>query len=199
MYISIGNIKNYNTDELHEFYNEIYEYKKNKINKYIKNNDKLRSIIGELLLKSILEEKYNIQYKNVIFNVNKYGKPYMDNNNIYFNISHSLDYVICATSNKEIGIDIEKIRPVNINVVKQFATENEIKYILKNSNHTYKHLFEIYTLKEAYFKMKGTNLNSLKSVEFIINNNQIKCSDSNIIVTLKKDIKNYVIAICEKK
>lgn len=199
MYISISNINNYDNKELHKFYNEIYEYKKKKIDKYIKFDNKLRSIIGELLLKCILEKKYNIQYKDVVFKINKYGKPYIENYNIYFNISHSQDYVICALSNKEIGIDIEKIRPVNVNVINCFATEKEKKYIFKNNNEIYKHLFEIYTLKEAYFKMQGTNLDNLKSVEFTIKDNKIKCSDKNVYMNLKSDIKNYVIAICEKK
>ena len=47
---------------------------------------------------------------------------------IYYNISYSYDYVICIISNKEIGIDIEKIRKTNINTKKIFATKIEQNY-----------------------------------------------------------------------
>ena len=52
----------------------------------------------------------------------------------------------------------------------------------------FERLFEIYTLKEAYFKMKGENLNNIKNVEFIINNNEIICSDHQVKVNIKKFI-----------
>ena len=53
---------------------------------------------------------------------------------IYYNISYSYDYVICIISNKEIGIDIEKIRKTNINTKKIFATKIEQNYSSRANN-----------------------------------------------------------------
>ena len=47
--------------------------------------------------------------------------------------------------------------------------------------------------------MIGTGINNIKSIEFIINDNIIKCSRKNITIKLDYSIDNYVIAIIEEK
>ncbi len=86
------------------------------------------------------------------------------NHSLFYNISHSNQYVICVISKQEIGIDIEKIRSVYKHVMYQFATQHELLYITKSKQNIYKRLFEIYTLKEAYFKCYGINLNNIKKL-----------------------------------
>lgn len=189
---------NYNYVYLKYFYKFIYQEKKDKIKKYKKKMRKIQAITGEILLKNLLKKHYKIDYKDLTFYLNKYNKPYIKNKNIYFNISHSYNYVAVAISNKEIGIDIEKIRPTNINTINYFATDNEIKYILEDKTKITRRLFTIYTLKEAYFKMKGTNLDNIKDIEFNFKDNKIICSDSNIKIKLINN-KKYIMAIIEKK
>lgn len=189
---------NYNYVYLKYFYKFIYQEKKYKIKKYKKKMRKIQAITGEILLKNLLKKHYKIDYKDLTFYLNKYNKPYIKNKNIYFNISHSYNYVAVAISNKEIGTDIEKIRPTNINTINYFATDNEIKYILEDKTKITRRLFTIYTLKEAYFKMKGTNLDNIKDIEFNFKDNKIICSDSNIKIKLINN-KKYIMAIIEKK
>ena len=191
------NINQYNDDNIKLYYKEIYDKKKKRISRY-KSIRKKQSIIGELLLKNLLKKEVNINYDNIQFITNKYGKPYIKNSNIFFNISHSNDYVISVISETEIGIDIEKIKTVPIKHINQFATENEKKYILEGDNIMEK-LWSIYTLKEAYFKMKGTNLNNILKVEFKIDNDNVYCSDKSIIAKLINEIEGYKVAYCEKK
>lgn len=193
----IKNITDYTPQEIDIFYNKLTKYKKEKISKYINYTKKKSSIIGEILLKDLLI-KYNISYKDLIFITNKYGKSYIKNNDIYFNISHSFDYVITIISNKEIGVDIEKIRKTPLNTINYFATDNEKEYILSSENNIEERIFKIYTLKEAYFKMKGENLNKIFDVEFIIDDNKVYCSDSNVNVGFICDIEGYIISYCEK-
>ena len=184
----LKNINDYNDEQLKEFYKKISESKKEKIDKLINYDDKKRSIIGEILLSELLENKsYDYTY-------NEYGKPFIKDSNIFYNISHSYDYIACVISEKQIGIDIEMIREVPLNTINQFATEKEKEYI-SNSN---ERLFQIYTLKEAYFKMLGTNLNNIFDVEFIINGNTIESNKDDInIIQFKHD--NYIISIIEEK
>ncbi len=195
----IKTINDYNEDEIISFYNKINNFKKDKIDKYKNNKLKLLSIIGEILLKDLLLDLYNLNYSNLDFNYNNYGKSYIKDKDIYFNISHSFDYIITIVSNKEIGIDIEKVRKTNLNTINYFATNKEKEYILKSNNDIEKRLFQIYTLKEAYFKMKGTNLNNIFSVEFIIKNNKVYCSDKTVECGFINDIDNYIISYCKRK
>lgn len=196
----IENINTYSDEDYLKIYQKINLQKKEKIDKLKNIDDKKRSLLGEHCLVKLLKEYYNINYKKISFYTNEYGKPYIQNNNIFFNISHSNDYVIVAISSKEIGVDIEKIRDTNLNTINQFATPKEKEYVLSSDNNCYSKLFEIYTLKEAYIKMKGKNMNEVKNIEFEIKNNLAICSDSSINTFLFNNIKKgYIISICEKK
>lgn len=193
----VKKITHFNLNEINDFYDTIPKIKKDKIDKYLNYEAKIRSIIGELLLKELLLQR-GISYNIVNYYVNDYGKPYIINSNLFFNISHSFDYVITAISDNEIGIDIEKIRKAPRNGINQFATENEKKYILSSDNNIEVRVFEIYTLKEAYFKMLGEDLNRVLEVEFFIENGNIYCSDNRVTSGIIEDIDGYVIAYCEK-
>lgn len=193
----IKNINDINKNDINNFYNKIHKLKKDKIDKYKNYDTKVRSIVGEILLKNLLS-KSNISYNSLDYYINENGKPYLKNYNIFFNISHSFDYVITTISDKEIGIDIEKIRKTPLNIINQFATEKEKEYILSSNNNIEERIFKIYTLKEAYFKMLGTNLNHILEVEFTIKNDKIYCNDEKVKVGFIDDIKGYIIAYCEK-
>lgn len=90
----------------------------------------------------------------------KYGKPYLPQNlGISFNISHSGKWVVCALSNDEVGIDIEKISfDLDIDVSKYFH-KNESKII--NSflgKPKYYSFYRFWTAKESYLKCTGRGL-----------------------------------------
>jgi len=193
----IKNINDLNKDDINNFYDKMPKLKKDKINKLKNYDSKVRSIIGEMILEELLV-KNNVSYNSLDYYINEYGKPYLKDNNIFFNISHSFDYVITAISNNEIGIDIEKVRETPIKTINQFATEKEKEYILSSNKNIEKRIFKIFTLKEAYFKMLGTNLNNILKVEFIIKSDKIYCNDKNVKVGFINDTKGYIIAYCEK-
>ena len=195
----IENINNFSY--LDENYSTIKQNKKNAIDKIKNLDDKKRAILGEQLLIKGLQKYYNIKYDDVNIRLNKNGKPYISNDkyhHIKFNISHSYDYSICAFSSNEIGVDIEKIRKVDIKTINQFATTSEINYILSSENQVFRRLFTIYTLKESYFKMLGDNLNNIKNIEFTINKNNVSCSDSNTKFKIINTIDDYIISFCER-
>lgn len=195
MYLIYDNINNYSINDYKSFSKILDAKDKLKINKLINMKDKKSTILSRVLLFKILKEKYNLNLHQLSFTYNKFGKPFI--NNIYFNISHSYDYVCVVASDKEIGIDIEKIRNVNINVCNFFTTENEKDYIV-NSKKQFESLFTIFCLKEAYFKMLGSNLSKIKDIEFLKNNN-IQNPKENLNIILNYSILGYIIAIVERK
>jgi len=106
-------IKEISKENLHEISEFVHREKKIKIQKLNHEKDKIRTLIGEVLIRNIIKENLAIRNSNIIFELNRYGKPFLkDNPNFNFNISHAEDYVVCAIDHKPIGIDIEKIRPI---------------------------------------------------------------------------------------
>lgn len=97
-------------------------------------------------LEEILKE-YHITYD--IF-YNEYGKPYIKNNPIYFNISHSGDYIVVIVSDRECGIDIEKIRPIKKSIIDKVCLDSEKELICDDKSFTL-----MWTKKEAYSKYTG--------------------------------------------
>jgi phosphopantetheinyl transferase len=83
MQIIYDNINNYNDNEYRTMFNYLNTNDKKTISKLIRINDKKRSILSKYLLKSIISQKYHLDYNNIHFNEN--NKPFIDG--IYFNIS----------------------------------------------------------------------------------------------------------------
>ena len=126
-----------------------------KADKLKKKPDKKLSIAAADLVRTAVSEKFNINSKDVRFRVRENGKPYIENIDIEFSISHSGTIAVCAISDKPVGIDIEQIRDVNINLVKKLFTPDEQNYVLEKWSLSKQRFFEVWTRKEAYVKMLG--------------------------------------------
>ena len=80
-----------------------------------------KNITTEELLKKVLK-KYHIKY-DIFYNENR--KPYVKNNPIYFNISHSGEYIVCVVSDKEIGVDIQEVYDSSLPDLFKFIIDNK--------------------------------------------------------------------------
>ncbi len=118
-------------------------------------------------------EKYNIGKSNLILSKGTHGKPYFENlPHFHFNISHSGEFQVIAISDRPIGVDIERLKSVNLNVAKRFC-EDEYDYVTERDC-DYRFI-EIWTKKEACLKYLGEGLHgSLKSFSVFKTDTPIK-------------------------
>lgn len=152
-------------------------------------------IAADNLCRNAVAEFCGISTDEIEFGTKEKGKPFAKGLDVHFNVSHSGDIAVCAVSGREIGIDIEKIREIKADACRKFANENEIEYINSNKNG----FFEIWTLKEAYFKCVGTGLGAdIKNVWFDITKNGIICSEKGFDCRFINIDKDYICALCEK-
>ncbi len=116
--------------------------------------------MSEVLLRYILWKHYKILLNEVKFEYNVYGKPSLARNtNLYFSISHSDEWILCAVSEVPIGIDVEKIVEDVIGIANRFYTKEEVTYIEKKLPINRDAAFcKIWTLKESYVKCIGKGL-----------------------------------------
>lgn len=152
-----------------------------KANRYIKRNDYLLSIGGSYLINKCTGH-LSIKYLNS-------GKPYKDN--VEFSLSHSNEYVILATSNSPIGIDIEKIKDINPNLIDYSFVELDAKEIK-----TKEEFFSRWVLKESLVKCIGTGLKGkikeIPSPEGLFNYMGESFSSKSI------KYEDYMIGVCVK-
>lgn len=178
-----------NTDLIKDLKLLLDKDKQQKVEKLQKIEDQKRAIISALLLNDILKY-YGLSTSDIIYN--EYGKPYLKNNEICFNISHSGDYVVCAVSKNEIGVDIQEIRKVNDLIVQKKYTKEEQKYVTDDVTFT-----KVWTLKESYVKAIGKGLyQKLEEVETINSNQLSKIGDFQFQSMI---IDNYCLSICYNK
>ncbi len=111
------------------------------------------TLFARVLLGYMLKKKYDINSFSYFYG--EKGKPYLENESIFFSISHSGEYVLCCLSEKEVGCDIERIKDFNPKIAERFFTEKE-KSLLDEGG---KELFtRFWTLKESELKKDGTGI-----------------------------------------
>ncbi|KZD37787.1 4'-phosphopantetheinyl transferase [Bacillus cereus] len=120
-----------------------------------------RTLIGELLIRSLICQKYKINNEEIKFIYNEYGKPFFKNfSDFHFNISHSGEWVVCATANSNVGIDIERVSDIEaLKLANEFFSDEEFYDIPSmNSDEQINYFYDIWTLKESYIKTIGKGL-----------------------------------------
>ena len=131
-----------------------------------KNNEKATST-GMQFLSKIFNDNYQEKnFSEVRFMAS--GRPYVNFKNFDFNISHSKKWMVCAVANADVGIDIEKIKSVQIADFKKHFSSNEWININQSEN-PMKSFYYYWTIKESVLKADGAGLNANLSDVKIIN------------------------------
>lgn len=117
-----------------------------------------------LLLCEGLKKEYGITEKPV-FEYGEHGKPVLVGfPNIHFNISHCREAVICAISDRPVGVDIESLREYKESLVRYTMNDAEIDKITHSANPALAFI-RYWTMKEAILKLSGEGIrNDLKTV-----------------------------------
>ena len=189
------NIRDISYDEYSFMRYYVSNEKLEKIDKFRFYDDRLRSVCGYYTAVSALAEIEGIPQKEIIISYDENGKPYPLNSSARFSISHSEDMVVCAVSDREIGVDIEKIKKSRLIVAKRICDIDELIYIFGKepqeedfaieNRAVQQRFFEIWTKKEAFGKMKGFGINYDMKSHNVIDGENILFGD-------------YVIAVCEE-
>jgi len=128
----------------------------------------LRQLLGDYLKVSPLE---------ISFKKGKYGKPYLTESSLNFNVSHTrTSFLLGFNKFGRIGVDIEKLfgREEIQEIISLMFSNNEVEYCSSIAGN--KGFLDIWTLKEAFLKASGIGLiDNLKYISVIdaANNNII--------------------------
>ena len=144
----IASAEKYTYDRLYE---KASPERKQRADRYRRQEDKLRCVTADALLKTALGMD--------AFCIAKHGsgKPYIQSREgFYYNLSHSGRYVVIAWGDSEVGVDVQQQDgSVKIQALaKRFFTEGEQVYIQQDLPRFY----EIWTKKESYLKYTGEGL-----------------------------------------
>lgn len=119
--------------------------------RYIRNEDRARCLVGGLMLRHVLGKGYG---EYLAFG--PYEKPYLKEQDVFFNLSHSVSYAVIAVSHHEVGVDVEHVSPYSLSVAEKCFTAEEMKWLLQHRNR--RDFYRLWTGKESVMKAVGDGL-----------------------------------------
>lgn len=127
------------------------------------------------------------------------GKPYFKDSSLYFNVSHSGEYLAIVISGAPVGIDLQKYRSVREGMYRKVVQPQEQPLIGKNKERDF---IRLWSLKESFVKAEGKGLRipmreyffQRENEEYFVNyGGQRAAWTFNIEETL---LEEYMICVC---
>lgn len=106
-------------------------------------------------------DKFDVSNDHLSFSAGEYGKPELvsPNIDIKFNYSHSGEWIVCAMSHEDIGVDVEKVQEIDISIADSFFSCLEKDHLMAcQPNQRLDYFYDLWTLKESYIKWDGRGL-----------------------------------------
>ncbi len=182
-------------------YQSVSEQRRKKVDSYRLCKDKQLSLGAGVLLEQELQRlgitEYSLAY-------GEHRKPYLaDNESVFFNLSHSGTLAACVFYKREIGLDIQKIKPVSEKLIKKVTTDTEYDYLMSCGEDERRFLFfRLWTAKESYMKYLGSGLSlSPKRLEVTFGKTLTIKHDGNAVSAVfdEQTLDGYVLTVCYEK
>lgn len=183
--IYFSNLSNYTQADYTEEYGLLDCVLKAKIDKFATSKRKKQSLCGYMLLRRAVFDLYG--KTDIKLSFNKNGKPYCDF--CFFNISHSEDAVVCAVSDRNVGVDIQKITNVKPREKYKFFTKQENEYVNFDKDLLNERYIEIFTKKEAAVKYLGEKISYAENIDTFSGKFAFKT----------EKVRDYLLTVCAKE
>ncbi len=149
----VSNTETFESGVLEAFFTRLPSIEQNRISLKKKGKESIaaRFVLGELLMSFCgedMSDKISSDEKGKPFII---GRP-----DIFVSLSHSGGRVAAAVSDRPIGIDIERIRPVSQKLKSR---------VYKKIPETDEDFFRVWTVKEAYLKATGIKFSDMLALD----------------------------------
>ena len=128
---------------------KVNDQQKEKALRYKNELDQVRSLASSYLINKLSKEP-------LLFN--DMGKPFFEKGP-YFNVSHSGQYIVMAVSSKDIGVDIEENKEIDMSPLIRIFNEAEAKMIKEHADFYY-----LWCAKESLIKCIGSSISRIKEI-----------------------------------
>ena len=161
--------------------------RKEYINSLKHQKGKALSVAAEWLTKKTAAKLLKKPIEEIIILRDEKGKPFIENNLLFFSISHSGDYAAVIFDSQPIGLDIEVLRQIDVRLKKRICTDSDLLFLKdgKSAEEENLRLLKIWTAKEGYFKKTGSGITDFKSISY----KDLNCTHSfekSLIITVVK-------------
>ena len=190
-------ISDFTTEELELLRASLSPSRAKRIRRLRRPEDQPRSLAGEALARKLLREQFGVLCPTL--HCDELGCPRLPDTGLFVSIAHCGQHIVCAAAQMPVGIDIERIRPIDLSMAKHVCTEEEAAYLfghrpdpddyrLCHDPETLQRFYEIWTGKEAYFKMQGTGIRNLRSISILPLPREIILREGHLITITEKTV-----------
>ena len=153
------------------------------VNSFRSEKPKRTRLLGEFMVRSLLQSEWGLKNENYQILRGEHGKPFVSGASVsaFFNLSHSGDYIVCALSEKEVGIDIERVGRFRPEVAGRFFHPGEVR-VLENlpEDRQADAFFRYWSAKESFLKYTGTGLSASLSGFEVCFGEQVRIRKGNL-------------------
>ncbi|MEC0228910.1 4'-phosphopantetheinyl transferase family protein [Paenibacillus alba] len=156
--LSIDDVSSISVEELLPL---VSEEKRTKLRKFHRQEDLLRGLWADLLLRKLIIENLQLANSQITFEYGAYGKPRVCGNHpFHYNISHSGKWVACILDSQPVGVDVEHMQAFDESLVLTLFAQEEYRYIMEEADSRLRQLrfYQLWTAKESYMKAIGLGL-----------------------------------------
>lgn len=181
--------------------------RRDKVHRIKNEAERNRSIYAGLLLRyAFLEAGYTKQeWQNIQIAEKEHGKPYFTGyDDFCYSLSHSGDWVLCATDAEPVGADIQQLRPYRIALAKRFYHEKEYQYLKEMTQEADQcsHFYKMWAAKESYAKLTGRGIGGGIS-NYITDKNYKWITDimtgKTAFMRIYEAVPDHIISVCSFK
>lgn len=116
-----------------------------------------------------------------------HGKPFFPSRpDLCFSLSHTRTHVLVCVSDRPCGCDIETVRPLRPSVVRRVCSPEELERLS---------FFELWTLKESFFKLHGSLPHPFWESRFTRENGELRTPSPSLRAAVY-DLGAAVAALC---
>jgi len=150
------------------------EYEKSQ--RFMRREDQYSYIVAHALKRLVLASELNRHVSDLMFSSSPFGKPFLLNEPLYFNLSHTTGMIAFVCSRYgEVGVDVEHCMRTtwHQSVARMTLSDMEYKCMEKKPDRE-KYFLKLWTMKESVAKADGRGVS--------LNFRQIIADDAGIVV-----------------
>lgn len=125
---------------------------------------------SRLLARLVLSSSLDKDMRDITFSHLDNGKPFLEDSEVQFNLSHTEGLIACSVARRRLGIDVEKMaggekeeKRWNL-LAERYFSEAEREFLFSRDQASQSDaFFRIFTMKEARVKASGEGLSLLRA------------------------------------
>ncbi len=151
---AVLDIRTPSLDEIEMWFSQVDPEKQARLKSLRREEDRVRSICADHLARTMLAPHCALPPERIRFRRGENGKPFVQDFDVFYNVSHSGNFAACAVHCSPVGIDIEALRSIRPELIRRVCSPEELEFVREDSQR----FLSVWTAKEAYLKFTGEGI-----------------------------------------